>query len=246
MKKLKIGTDIILTNNAYYRKEEDAAYTNPKNYITILINDIKTLDDNTKEILKIFPEFNDGQYNTTITDNGLIIFFNNNNKIAYDMFQEDTDTENKSVSFDDIIPDNSLNLKYNLKNNPLNVRRLNIEWDENDELAFSVIPDRTYKSNNKYYYQINCDIIDINNAKKLDENNFFESDKKLENIDTVGFIYKPVYIIRNLENKDEYNTVYLREDICLKGSENNSICYFLLQAEDLIKNGKKFSHVEVL
>jgi len=98
-----------------------------KKYNDIDIDDVagKIITSNDlldSSILEKFPEFNIENY---FKIKGAYIFFYNstNDEVVavYNMLEEEKESQ-ISVSINDITPDISLNQKYDLINNPLNVR----------------------------------------------------------------------------------------------------------------------------
>lgn len=173
-----------------------------KKYNDIDIDDVagKIITSNDlldSSILEKFPEFNIENY---FKIKGAYIFFYNstNDEVVavYNMLEEEKESQ-ISVSINDITPDISLNQKYDLINNPLNVRYIQIGTGNNNQKFFK--PDRQYTNGNTTYYQFNCD--KINGYTKNNDGYFSGGDGQPTSI---KFKYKPILLV-NGSNKAPAN-----------------------------------------
>lgn len=188
--------------------------------------------ENIKNILKEFPEVyltaNSVNINTSlkfvITNIGLYAISSDSSTIIYDILGN----EEEDYKFEKIFPDYSLIKNYNIENNPLGVRYVNIEKDK-------FKPVNSFSFNNQYYKKLNVDAIPgwqliENESTNTFENGYFKSSSD-ENITKVCFNYKPIFILKLINNtiKD-----YIDDGIILKINDINIKTRFP-SIDDLLK-----------
>lgn len=193
----EIVNEVDLKNKDFKNLDESQIFERINNDKNKYIND--ELYD--KKILEEFPEYLAG-WKTVITNTGLIAFYKidkissslvieSDNLVIYDLFEhDDTDLYPVDSLLKFIEPDISMLLDYNMFDQPLNVRRLNIR-------DHSFIPENKYFYNGYEYVFINCDEIKgfsySNNCGKFKRNTRTTS---LRPITSISFNYKPIFIFR--------------------------------------------------
>ena len=137
-------------------------YNDPKKYIMGNKDSAENFPFDSK-ILEEFPEYL-ARWNVIITNTGLVCFHTStqgdNNFVIYDMFGKD---DIHSIS-EDIKPDISMLLEYNMFDQPVNVRKVHFT---NNEFT----PERSYVYNNNWCGFFNCD--GVNGNTTLNKNSFF-------------------------------------------------------------------------
>lgn len=241
--------DELIRDGLEYHSIFEARYNDPLKYLRGTKSD-NSFNFDTK-LLEDFPEYLD-DWTTIITNTGLTCFNKGTTLVIYDMFEGSADV------FSDIRPDLSMLLDYEIKSQPLNIRKVNFSNK-------FFIPERNYIKTNytsstvtkDISFFINCDDVVISkksssysfsiSSAKLNPNFFYELNCSASanssqrataiaamdiNINKVIYTYKPTLLIK-LFNQDA--TPITTNVLIVKDKDGNSVTVNKYSEQDIHK-----------